>query len=115
MLNKHYEQAQTRLSNISLVKCTHAADEALNVEFLLEKPLKYKQLINKCLFLVNIGHLILQFIKSQSFNGMLESVCGLLSFFLLILLVLAQFQSSYKFTVKDLFDNERRSCQPCQL
>lgn len=48
-------------------------------------------------------------------DGTLESVCGLLSFFLFILLVLTQFQSSYKFTVKDLFDNERISCQPCQL
>lgn len=64
---------------------------------------------------VNIGHLILWFIKDQSCNAMLESVCGLFPFSLLILLVLAQFQSSYKFTVKDLFDNERRSCQPCQL
>lgn len=32
-------------------------------------------------FFVDVSHLILQFIKSQSFNGMLESVCGLLSFF----------------------------------
>lgn len=103
--------------HVCLVKCTHVVDEALNVKFPLKELLKYKQLVNNCPFfvVVNIGHLIFQFIKSHSFNGMLESVCGLFSFFLLILLVLAQFQSSYKFTVKDLFDNERRSCQPCQL